>query len=232
MLCDTNHDIHYQSLDSDRTTVSEVKTTIGFFPELLSQRGGPLNIYPIHFLLLQHGQFKRFNLKALPFIVVLARLGKELNQFPVERCGGLLIKDDPGPRLDTLLPLVRSSRDNAEDYNQKVDILFLTLLTELRQMGLFKKSYIRDHKLVLYLCNSYNEEYFAANRFRLLVEWDPTSLLQIAQHNGWFPLHYAALRNSIEGFKLVFNYTIIRYFPIRKGIHLLYTESYLGETPF
>ena len=42
---------------------------------------------------------------------------------------------------------------------------------------------------------------------------------------------HAALRNSMEGFQLVFNSTI-RYYPITKGIHLLYTESYLDETPF
>ena len=79
-------------------------------------------------------------MKALPLIVVLALLGNELTQFTVEQCGGLLFEYNHST-VTTFKYLVRGSpvRKSDEEYNQRVDHLFLTLLTELRQIGLFQK---------------------------------------------------------------------------------------------
>ena len=76
MLCDIIRpdDVDYKGLDCDRDTKQEVETAIGFFSGLLTQRGGPLNLYPIQCL--SRSYCGGFNLKTVPFIVTVARLGK------------------------------------------------------------------------------------------------------------------------------------------------------------
>jgi len=100
-------------------------------------------------------------------------------------------------------------------------------------MDLLKKDDIQDYKLVREL---FWQSYFAENRFRFLVEWDPKSLLQttgIFGSYGYLPLHYAAnaYGSSFQGFRSVFNFGI-RYFPSKKGIILLFQKNDNGDTPF
>jgi ankyrin repeat protein len=75
---------------------------------------------------------------------------------------------------------------------------------------------------------------FAEKRFRFLIEWDdPTFLLlQLLHENrGFLPLHRATYFCSIQGFKSVFE-TGIRYYPIKKGINILFKKDNDGDTPF
>jgi ankyrin repeat protein len=84
----------------------------------------------------------------------------------------------------------------------------------------------------VYVC--YNQEgIFAEKRFRFLIEWDPTFLLlQLLDENrGYLPLHRATHFCSIQGFKSVFE-TGIRYYPIKKGINILFKKDNDGDTPF
>merc|ERR1711935_930923 len=94
----------------------------------------------------------------------------------------------------------------------------------LREAKLFKKEDIRRYRLVLKLRN---QKVFAFRRFEFLVEWDPSSLLQSDRYEGTLPLHWV----SFEPFRSIFD-AGIRYFPNKKGIHLLFRKDNCGNTPF
>lgn len=166
------------------------------------------------------------NLKAVSFISILAQLGTELNQFPEEQRGGLLCH--PGSSLNertfgALLEVYSSS----DEVNQLVDIVCLTQLIRLRRMNLFKKEDLRDFNLVEFM---YSQD-FAERRYRFLIEWDPTLLLD-AREGEWCPLNGTAY-NSVRGFQLVFE-LCIRYYPKTLGIRLLFKIEHLcdSETSF
>jgi hypothetical protein len=73
---------------------------------------------------------------------------------------------------------------------------------------------------------------FAENRFRVLVEWDPNALAHAGIDSGFTPHYHAAIRSTLQGFRMVFEYGI-RYFPRKKGIGLLFRKHiYFIETPF
>jgi len=244
MLCDQNYD-NYQGLDRNRDTIAEVETAIRFFPEVLSRRkdviwasddmndsrwiDAPENEgdYPIQCLLNRldnDGKMILCNLKAAPFIVVLARLGMDLNQFEEEERGGLL-REDRNERT-TLPLLIQSDFSNyGDDHNQLVDNVYLTQMIQLRQIDLFMKEDIREQDLVGCVCE---QPYFSENKFQFLVEWDPAALVQPG-YNGCLPLHCAA--PYLDRLRIVFDYCI-RYYPYKKGISLLFTKDDDGDTPF
>ena len=65
-------------------------------------------------------------------------------------------------------------------------------------------------------------------RFRFLVEWDPTSFLQIDKDRG-VTLNSAVFHPTLQGSKSLFQYGII-YCPIKKGISLLFHKhSYSAD---
>jgi hypothetical protein len=82
------------------------------------------------------------------------------------------------------------------------------------------------------LCGEYHHpDHPIERRFRFLVEWDSSALLHPDTH-GFVPLHCAAgTYSSIREFQLVFEYGI-RYYPKKKGIHLLFRKNNKGDTPF
>ena len=99
-------------------------------------------------------------------------------------------------------------------------------LIRLRWMDLFQKDDMRDYDLVCTLCNI---DYFAENWFRFLVNWNPTSLLQI-NYEGYVPLDEGAERSSIQRFWTVFEYGV-QHYPQKNGISLLFKKDDNGETP-
>ena len=232
MLCDCKSGDDYRGLDREQDTAAEVETAIRFFPNVLSRTVGCWNRYPIHYLYLAsdgHGN-NTCNLKAASFVPVLAGLGNELNQFEEKDRGGLLAKDGEGS--NSLKVLVSSSRSSSprygEEHNRCVDNVFLSQLIHLRQIGLFKKEDILSEELLHYLCC---EDYFAENRFRFLIEWDPSSLIAF-DSDGWISIHYAAQYSSIQGFHTVFEYGL-RYYSNKKGINRLFQKAqHKGKTPF
>jgi len=137
-----------------------------------------------------------------------------------------LVEDEDG--WNTLQNLMLSCADlNENEKNQLIDNRNRTELNTLRGMDLLKKDDIQEYELVLKLCN---HSYFAENQFRFLVEWDPMSLLQSNGNDGWTPLFQVARNgSSIQGFQMVFDY-VIRYFPYKKGISLLFTKNTFGGT--
>jgi len=96
-------------------------------------------------------------------------------------------------------------------------------------MNHFKKEDIQNHFLVIWLCRDNN--YSAINKFQFFFELDPSSLLQSNNSDGKLPLHFVAKNLSTKAFKSVFTYCVL-YYPVKKGICLLFTKDNSGRTPF
>jgi hypothetical protein len=236
MLCDTDFNSdNYRGLDCDRDTEKEVETTIRFFPEVLSRQKEIVwfgdddeddeenvedSIYPIQLLApaLHNGGQCICNLKAASFIPLVARLAIEFNCFDEEFRGGLLCEDFIGGNVLNNLMLSDPANRNNREHLEHTDDTYLLVLLKLRKIGLLKKEDIQRYELLKQLANL---NYFADKRFRFLVEWDPNALIQTSE-DGWVPLYYSS--THIQGFQLVFEYGI-RYFPKKKGIHLLFRKN-------
>jgi hypothetical protein len=230
MICDDTIDAgDYRGLDSDRDTEAEIETAVRFFPDVLSRRGR-FNLYPIQLLVFTLGEnMIRCNLKAVSFIPIAASLALELGLFEEEERGGLLFENDFGKNI---LHDLMTGRHNRE-HHEAADDKYLQVLIKLREMGLLKKEDIKTYDLLNVLSSQSQCDYFAEKRFRFLVEWDPNALLH-PNRGGHLPIHYVAYRSSIRGFKLVFEYGI-RYYPKKKGIHLLFHKNdnfSIQDTPF
>ena len=222
MLCDPNHGDDYQGLDSNRDTEAEVETAIRFFPEVLSRRGGEYDSYPIQCLPLMYDINLSLvcNVKAVSFVHVISQLAIEFGSFQQNDRGGLLV--DNGDSLNSLVSSSHSSY--GEGHNRTVDNVFVAEMIRLRQMGLLMREDIQEYELVSQLCA---QNYFAENRFRFLVEWNPTSLTRT---NRWgYPLHYSATK-TLQSFRIVLDYGI-RYYPMMKGISILFQKHDFSGTP-
>ena len=240
----------YSGLDSDRDTEAEVETILRFFPEVLSRRKAQMWVssmfndvrvdefgewvdaddgdYPIHSLTYISGfRTYPYNLKAVSFIPTLVRLAIEFSCFAVEERGGLFCDDSDGNNVLRLLLIAVTHPRLGEEHHQLFDDKSFQVWIQLRQQGHLKKEDIQDHQLLLSTIsrNEYGDG-FMEKRIRFLVEWDPTALL----HLRCLPLHKAAIYCSIQGFRLVFEYGI-HYYPIKKGIIILFQINRNGDTP-
>jgi len=229
MLCDKTNCIgnnYYHGLDSDRDTVAEVKTAIGFFPEVLARRkqttgdDDDQGNYPVHYVI--HYKSVNLNLKAVSFLPVLVQLAIKFNQFAEEERGGLLVRNTYG---DNALQLLLYNFGS--DHNELTDIRLLAVLLQLRQMSLFKKQDIFEQDLVSQ-CQHFGD--CCGSRFRFLVYMEPNLLLRADEHYGSLPLHHAPYY-SIQTFQLIFEYGI-RFYPNKKGICILFLKDNNGRTPF
>jgi hypothetical protein len=244
MLCDNDiDDGDYHGLDSDRDTENEVETAIQLFPEILTRRTTEwwsdskqrmiLGEYPIQHLAPNTGCY----VKAVSFIPIVARVSIELGVLfgGEEERGGLLCQENDND-FNVLQNLMDSDYTAIRwEQHEPVDTKYLHVLIQLRKLGLLKKEDIQRYRLLDKLCsNCYY--FFAENRFKFLVEWDPSALTQTCE-DGQLPIHYAAKDSPIRGFQLVFEYGIL-YYPKQNGIHLLFRHKYDdpfhndGKTPF
>jgi hypothetical protein len=242
MLCDNIDDATYRGLDSDRDTEEEVEAIIRVFPNVLSKvdddRDNRLPIQHLAYIYegTPHGNISKCNLYAVSFIPLLVRLAIEFGLFEKERIGGLLSDDDDdlgGFNIFKHLTLTDSEviSYDSEQHHELVDDKCLFVMKQLRQMGYLKKEDIKRYDL---LNRRLSFEYksmniFPQNRFRFLVEWDPTLLLH-PNTSGCTPLYYAALlSDSIRRFQVVFEYGLL-YYPNKKGINLLFREDDCDNT--
>ena len=145
------------------------------------------------------------NLKTVPFIPLFARLGIELSQFEEEERGGLTGRQNMLKEL-----AVTAYKRHNEEYQRLIDGAFLSVMTRLREMNLFKKEDIRKYELIwILLCS---QHFFPAQRFRYLIDWDPDCLAKCIMRGssdlgmgGSLPIHHAATNsNNIGGFQTVF----------------------------
>jgi len=238
MLCDQNIGANYRGLDSTRDTVKEVKAILRIFPGVLSKRKETVWVedevavgwrwvaaqnvrqgdFPIHCLLRVYGGVGyQCNFKAAPFIIVLAQVAIQFGLFEENERGGLLYEYHHD--TTTLYNLVEHSFS-----------VYSEQLIQLKQMNLFTKEDVRGQALLLYW-HHYAENKFNESRFRWLVEWDPTSLDTFCRPLHELPLHLAAQNSTVQGFRFVFEF-YIRYYPKKKGLHLLFTKNGHGRTAF
>jgi hypothetical protein len=254
MICDNHIDAdNYCGLDSKRDTEEEVEAILRVFPEVLSRRKGIVVdifvvdddddaddvdirefFYPIQLIGSKRGEgLKMSNVEAVVFVPLLARLAIEFGCFDEVFRGGLLCKDDCRRNVLENLMVIDNMRGNRQ-YHENIHDKHLQVLIQLRRMSLLKKEDIRE--LLHHLCS---QACFSEKRFRILVKWDPSSLIPSStdQYDGWLPpLHNAArivaTNFSIRGFQLVFE-AGIKFFPKRKGINLLFHKTILNyDTPF
>jgi hypothetical protein len=228
----------YDGLDSDRDTEDEVETAIRFFPEILSRRKQEgywheeeqeweEGFYPIQYLVCSqcdHGT-NSFNLKAVSFVPLVARLSKEFGQFTEEERGGLFIDGRYGTYCIFFLTKTNFDGIYDREHHESIDDKCLLVLKQLRDMGLLKKEDVQRQTLLTWLCM---QSIFAEKRFRFLAEWYPTLLID----TPYEPLIYAACRSTIQGFRVVFEYGIL-YYPNKKGISMLFKKYEVNHsTPY
>ena len=202
----------YDGLDIERDTEEEVEKAIRSCPEVLTQRDERFQYYPFRCLTFMQNdnddQIMR-NVKAVSFIPLFVQLAIEFNSFPKVERGGLIIEDDDGNNI--LFNLIGSSDSSYdENHHQLVDTTFLAVLIRLRRSGFLVQEDIQQYELVHELCQ---HEYFHEQRFRRLIEWDPSSLLiafSVTEQCRCLPLHWVA--DNLQAFQVVLD-CLFRYYP-------------------
>ncbi|OEU23669.1 hypothetical protein FRACYDRAFT_233841 [Fragilariopsis cylindrus CCMP1102] len=207
MLCDTDENVNsdiYRGLDSNRDTVAEVETAIRFFPDVLSRK-------------------------------VLARLAIESGSFEEQYRGGLIYEDDANRTnnrtiLECLMYGVSTIPHihERQEHHELVDNVYLDVMKELKEIGLMVKEDILRYELLEQLFGQ-SYLFFVKERFRFLVEWDPTALIQ-TNEKRCIPLHFAAVY-SMQAFRVTFE-AGIRYFPKKIGIAALFFKDEDDKTPY
>ena len=225
----------YKGLDSERDMGHEVEAAIRCCPEVLSRFSERFGLYPIKCLTIMrsHNPAERYfcNTKAVAFVPLFARLAIEFNVFEEEERGGLVWNNRRRNLLQFLVEHSDSSprRQIDEQQQERLDTTLLAVLTQLRQLGYFVKDDIQEYDFVHGLCQT-ERLYFAQHRFRFLIGWDPSSLLQTEGDNsGTLPIHYVA--NNLQAFQVVLD-SLFRYYPRWKGINTLFQKDNDGDTPF
>ena len=226
----------YNGLDSDRDTEDEVEAAIRCCPEVLARKAERYG-YPIKCLTIMRGNNSAssyfINTKAVAFVPLFARLAIEFHVFEEDERGGLLTNNR---MINVLKFLVEHSHAGPwprvqidEQQQERLDTTLLAVLTQLRQLNYFVKDDIQEYNLVHGLCKKWN--YFAQHRFRFLIEWDPSSLLQTEGDLGTLPIHYVT--NNLRSFRVVLD-SVIRFYPRWKGINTLFqkTNSFVWRVPF
>ena len=219
---------YYDGLDSARDTEEKVEKAIRLYPESLTRRGGQYNNIPCECLTYMYSSSidcRVTNTKAVSFVHLFVELAIEFNSFQYDERGGLLVEDDGGDNLiQELLSCYNSSYD--EKHQQLVDATFLAVVVRLRGSGYLMQEDIQQYHLVHLLCQ---QHYFSEQRFRFLIEWDPSSMLQTRDEYNELPLHWAT--NNIPKFRMVLD-AYFWYYPRWKGLHALFSLDNYGDTPF
>ena len=223
----------YNGLDSERDMEHEVEAAIRCCPEVLSRFSERFGLYPIKCLTIMRGNnaADRYfcNTKAVAFVPLFARLAIEFNVFEEEERGGLVWNHRRRNILQFLVEHSDSSprKQIDEQQQERLDTTLLAVLTQLRQLGYFVKDDIQEYDLVHGLCQRCN--YFAQHRFRFLIEWDPSSLLQTEGDLGTLPIHYVT--DNLRSFRVVLD-SVIRFYPRWKGINTLFQKTNYDRVPF
>ena len=225
----------YKGLDSERDMEHEVEAAIRCCPEVLSRFSERFGLYPIKCLTIMRSDnpADRYfcNTKAVAFVPLFARLAIEFNVFEEEERGGLVWNNRRRNLLQFLVEHSDSSprKQIDEQQQERLDTTLLAVLTQLRQLGYFVKDDIQEYDFVHGLCQR-ERNYFPQHRFRFLIEWDPSSLLQTEGDNsGTLPIHYVT--KNLRLFRVVLD-SVIRYYPRWKGINTLFQKASNGRAPF
>ena len=245
LITDNNYTSdNYQGLDGDRDTQDEVETAVRFFPGVLSTKDSYIDIdgefsegvYPIVKIARPFSLDGccLCNIKALPFLILLAQLGTEIGQFQEGERGGLIPTNYHDFNVIQLLAhgIDLSNKDTTE-HQQLVHNLFRAVLQQLKDIGLIKKDDVLEHYLVRLACRNDGGNY-TESRLRFFIDWDPACLTRPQKCTGYLPLHDIIALNGntgIQWFQSVFKAGIM-YFPKKKGMFLLFRTNIFGSTPF
>jgi len=153
-------------------------------------------------------------------------MGIELGTFEEEERGGLITFS--GSLLKALATGYNYSQPYDEEHHQLVDETFLAVLKKLRQKGLFRKEDIQNYNLIFELCYEQN---IPEQRFRYLVDWDPSCLIVPGHSKPALPIHYVTrISEDIRGFRTIFEEGI-RHFPKEMG-GLFHKAAFDGVTAY
>lgn len=221
-------------LDSSVDTEEQLKTVIHFFPKVLSN-GRRISTMDQTMLPINAAALRK---EAVPFVPVLAELGRKYNKFKDHQRGGLLRKYTRdrwnGTKRNTALDdLVRGTYP----YDDKDDEELRFGATErLRSMGLLKKEDVQRYNLLRVCCDQLEEK--RSKIFEYLVDWNPEALLKSeGWDNGLLPhlVGTSSTHNRNEELDQDVFLTTMQlgfiYFPNEFGF-MFHTDQQSGMTPF
>jgi len=199
--------------DDERDTPQQMELALRFFPEVLKMRR--YGLFPIMWL--------SKSMRSVSFIPLFARLGIELNLFQDSERGGLVFGSNG---MDVFSQLAASrAEDGAEGkirrddeaYQNLVDETFLKVLRELRKDDLMTSKDIRAFKMIDLLCA---QAVFPEQRFRYLIDWNPSVLLSNNKVSGKTVSMRLITRffdkQDIGGLKMLFELSM-KYYPVELG---------------
>ncbi len=164
-------------LDHEIDTQDQAELVIRLFPWILQEElmGIPSSKgqIPIFFLAL--------NEKAVSFVPLFAKLGAELGVFGGKKdSAGLTWRGEKsGSALEQLF-VNTISTENTNKFDEKS----LNILIQLRQMGFLSENNEQQLVLWLFIAAKYREIALIEARLRLVVDWNPTILMNIFEHKN------------------------------------------------
>ena len=213
-------------LDSSVDTEEQLKTVVHFFPNVLSN-GRRISTMDQTMLPINAAALRK---EAVPFVPVLAELGRKYNKFKDHQRGGLLSKYTRdrwnGTRRNTALDdLVRGTYP----YDDKDEEEFrFGAIERLRSMGLLKKEDVQHYNLLRFCCDQLEEK--RSRIFEYLVNWNPEALLKSeGWDNGLLP-HLVGTSSTHNVFITTMQLGLI-YFPNKFGF-MFHIDQQSGMTPF
>ena len=157
-------------LDNDVDTKEEAEVAIRVFPtvlqneESLRQSDNPIGA-------------AMSSLKALPFVPMLAELGREL---------GVLREDEPHelvPRYDLFLSvsiLTFNPEYDSREFDRQLDEALLSVLVGVKEKNLMRKEII--DRMCIHTDFLYDKPNRIEKRVRFLLNWDPTIIKKDGKH--------------------------------------------------
>ena len=213
-------------LDSSVDTEEQLKTVVHFFPKVLSN-GRRISTMDQTMLPINAAALRK---EAVPFVPVLAELGRKYNKFKDHQRGGLLSKYTRdrwnGTRRNTALDdLVRGTYPYDDKDEEE---LRFGAIERLRSMGLLKKEDVQHYNLLRFCCDQLEEK--RSRIFEYLVNWNPEALLKSeGWDNGLLP-HLVGTSSTHNVFITTMQLGLI-YFPNKFGF-MFHIDQQSGMTPF
>lgn len=199
--------------NDQRDTPRQMELALRFFPDVLKMRR--YGLFPIMWL--------SKSMRSVSFIPLFARLGVELELFQEPDRGGLVFGSNG---MDVFSQLAASCaedgaagkiRRNDAKYQNVVDETFLEVIRELRKDDLMTSKDISAFKMIDLLCA---QAVFPEQRFRYLIDWDPSVLLSKNKVSGKTISIRLITRffdkKDISGLKMLFELSM-KYYPIELG---------------
>eukprot|EP00531_Pseudo-nitzschia_arenysensis_P006916 CAMPEP_0116138186 /NCGR_PEP_ID=MMETSP0329-20121206/12652_1 /TAXON_ID=697910 /ORGANISM="Pseudo-nitzschia arenysensis, Strain B593" /LENGTH=465 /DNA_ID=CAMNT_0003633161 /DNA_START=240 /DNA_END=1637 /DNA_ORIENTATION=+ len=176
--------------------VDEIELLLRFFPQVMQEKRpleGEWAQTPI--------QAATTNIKSLPFVPIMAELGKEFRMFPENERGGIWNAYESWeyePWEETALShivtnkvILKNEPNPTDDFYRQIDSVSLAVLVRLKEKGFLKKLDIWECVKILLNVTPVRTK----QRLQFFIKWDPT-ILRTYKHQGVEEI-YRALCNSL-----------------------------------